>query len=113
MYLVFINNYRKKEIFNSLDQFLLINSNLNLLLQVLYAHMSFQLFVDTENTKEVIEELNSCHKNAKVKKKTKKKNEENEEPYWVEVVVDLLLSLLARANHTLRNIIQIVIRLEF
>ncbi|XP_015516258.2 myb-binding protein 1A-like protein [Neodiprion lecontei] len=64
-------------------------------------HMGLQLFSEPEMGINSIQELHSCFE--RIERKTKKKSEE--EPEWVEVVVDLMLSLLSRSSHLLRSLV--------
>ncbi|XP_001603225.1 myb-binding protein 1A [Nasonia vitripennis] len=71
-------------------------------------HMGLQLFSDPEMAVSSVNELHSCHEHLKAKKKSQKKNNSvvsDDEPEWVEVVVDLLLSLLSRKSHLLRSLV--------
>jgi DNA polymerase phi len=74
-------------------------------------HMVLQLFLDPEMAIMSINELQCCYeKLIKISKKHKKFVETitEDEPQWVEVVVDLFLSLLSRNNHLLRSLINCV-----
>ncbi|XP_072761085.1 myb-binding protein 1A [Anoplolepis gracilipes] len=74
-------------------------------------HMSLQLFSDPEMAIMSINELQSCYERLIKKPKGHKKLDETsaqEEPQWVEVIVDLLLSLLSRNNHLLRSLVDCV-----
>lgn len=76
-------------------------------------HMSLQLFSDPEMAIMSINELQCCHERLikKLEKKGHKKfggTLEQEEPQWIEVIVDLLLSLLSRNNHLLRSLVDSV-----
>lgn len=58
------------------------------------------------------QELHSCYERVATTKQTKKKKKklkegdlEDEEPEWVEVTVELLLSLLSNSSHLLRSIV--------
>ncbi|EZA51443.1 Myb-binding protein 1A [Ooceraea biroi] len=71
-------------------------------------HMGLQLFSDPEMAIMSINELQSCYERLTKKSKKHKKLDGSameEEPQWVEVVVDLLLSLLSRNNHLLRSLV--------
>ena len=84
------------------------NENLNAVFHTMNLHMGLQLFSDPEMAVSSIDELHSCYDHVKGKKKSNKKNNsvvEDEEPEWVEVVVDLLLSLLSRKSHLLRSLV--------
>jgi len=72
-------------------------------------HMVLQLFSDPEMAITSINELQSCYERLiSEKQRDKKKTITEEEPQWVEVVVDLFLSLLSRNNHLLRSLINCV-----
>lgn len=74
-------------------------------------HMSLQLFSDPEMAIMSINELECCYERLIKKSKGHKKLDdapEQEEPQWVEVIVDLLLSLLSRNNHLLRSLVDSV-----
>lgn len=74
-------------------------------------HMSLQLFSDPEMAIMSINELQCCYERLIKKSKGHKKladTFEQEEPQWVEVIVDLLLSLLSRNNHLLRSLVDSV-----
>ncbi|XP_076236733.1 MYB binding protein 1a [Calliopsis andreniformis] len=71
-------------------------------------HMGLQLFSDPQMAVMAINELQSCYERLLQKsKKSKikiKKNKENE-PEWVEVVVDLILSFYSKNSHLLRSLV--------
>ena len=71
-------------------------------------HMGLQLFSDPQMAVMAINELQSCYERlVKKSKKSKagvKKNDEDE-PEWVEVVVDLLLSFYSKNSHLLRSLV--------
>ncbi|KMQ94074.1 myb-binding protein 1a, partial [Lasius niger] len=74
-------------------------------------HMSLQLFSDPEMAIMSINELECCYERLIKKSKGHKKLDdapEQKEPQWVEVIVDLLLSLLSRNNHLLRSLVDSV-----
>lgn len=72
-------------------------------------HMSLQLFSDPEIAIMSIDELQCCYERLIKKSKGHKKlADAQEEPQWVEVIVDLLLSLLSRNNHLLRSLVDSV-----
>jgi len=84
---------------------------------VLYLNLGFEMLRDPAMPKEVIDELDTCYAKAtEVKKKkkptrrtTRSKLQEEEEtvddPHWLEVVTDILLSLLSRDQHLLRTVV--------
>ncbi|XP_011257399.1 DNA polymerase V [Camponotus floridanus] len=71
-------------------------------------HMSLQLFSDPEIAIMSIDELQCCYERLIKKSKGQKFADAQEEPQWVEVIVDLLLSLLSRNNHLLRSLVDSV-----
>ncbi|CAL4215936.1 unnamed protein product [Meganyctiphanes norvegica] len=85
----------------------------NKLFQVLYYQMGIQLFNNPSGAVEMVEELDQCLKNAS--KSFNKTSEEitmdTNEPEWLEVIVDLLVSLLSQNNHFWRTVVQVVFRL--
>jgi DNA polymerase phi len=80
----------------------------NSVFQVLYLHMGLQLLSEPVMAKETLQELKACHERSVRKKKSK---ETGDEPKWVEVVVDVLLSLLAHNKHFLRQLVSSVFSL--
>ncbi|KAJ8687432.1 hypothetical protein QAD02_023226 [Eretmocerus hayati] len=70
-------------------------------------HMGLQLFSDPEMATSAIDELHSCFEHYKSKQSAKNtsSSENGDEPEWIEVVVDLLLSLLSKKSHLLRSLV--------
>ncbi|XP_012541717.2 myb-binding protein 1A [Monomorium pharaonis] len=71
-------------------------------------HMGLQLFSDPETAIMSIDELQCCYERLNKKSKGHKKLNNviaEQEPEWVEVVVDLLLSLLSKNDHLFRSIV--------
>ncbi|XP_071636162.1 myb-binding protein 1A [Temnothorax longispinosus] len=71
-------------------------------------HMGLQLFSDPEMAIMSINELQCCYERLSKKSKGHKRLENTtteEEPEWVEVVVDLLLSLLSKNDHLFRSLV--------
>ncbi|PBC32395.1 Myb-bindingA [Apis cerana cerana] len=70
-------------------------------------HMGLQLFSDSQMAIVTIDELQSCYE--RILKKSKKyktvNKEQDDEPEWVEVVVDLLLSFYSKNSHLLRSLV--------
>ncbi|XP_046980290.1 myb-binding protein 1A isoform X1 [Schistocerca americana] len=74
----------------------------------MFLHMGLQLFADPSMAEEALQELHSClahvssgtHKSRRLRESQM----ENGEPHWVEVAVDLLLSLLSHNSHLLRSL---------
>ena len=80
------------------------NKNAVLVFYIMDLNMGLQLFSDPEMAVPAINEIHSCAERLS-KKKSKKGNKSEEEPEWVEVIVDLLLSLLSRNSHLLRSLV--------
>lgn len=72
---------------------------------VLYLNMGFELLRDPTLPSEVISELDMCYSKATEKANKRSKSKETEDPHWLEVVTDILLSLLSRNQHLLRSIV--------
>lgn len=72
---------------------------------VLFLFMGLQLISDPTMAEGALQELHSCHERVKGTKSAKK---HSEEPQWVEVTVDLFLSLLSHDSHLLRTIVNTV-----
>lgn len=58
-----------------------------------------------------IKELKSCYEHFKKGKKNLKKGDLSEEPEWIEVLVEVLLSILSADSSVLRSVVQCVFRL--
>lgn len=77
----------------------------------LLLHMGLQLFSDFEMAQNSLKELHSCFARLESTETPKKQRNmvegtlEEYEPVWIEVVVDLFLSLLSHNSHLLRSII--------
>ncbi|KAL3271345.1 hypothetical protein HHI36_021833 [Cryptolaemus montrouzieri] len=72
--------------------------------QILFLHLGLQLFNDVKLAKDSLQELFSCYDRMK----KEKKSENDDDPAWIEVVVELFLSLLSHNSHLLRNVINCV-----
>ncbi|XP_043262610.1 myb-binding protein 1A isoform X2 [Colletes gigas] len=71
-------------------------------------HMGLQLFSDPRLAIMAITELESCYERLLKKSKKYKggsDKDDEDEPEWVEVVVDLLLSFYSRNDHLLRSLV--------
>ncbi|CAL7951593.1 unnamed protein product [Xylocopa violacea] len=70
-------------------------------------HMSLQLFSDPKMAIMAIDELQCCYERLLKKSKKYKAgiNKNEDEPEWVEVVVDLLLSFYSKNSHLLRSLV--------
>ncbi|TRY70913.1 hypothetical protein TCAL_07526 [Tigriopus californicus] len=80
----------------------------NSVFQLLYLQMGFQLFTEPALAVDTLIELKECHKRSTQRKAKKKVKTGQDEPQWVEVVVDLLLSLLSQNKHHLRQLVNSV-----
>ncbi|CAH1232832.1 MYBBP1A [Branchiostoma lanceolatum] len=95
--------------------------------QLLTLNLGIQMFTDAEQVEEVLSELQTCYEKATEKRRKSLKKEaccssgscgpttaskkgEEDEPHWVEVVVEILLSLLSRPSHLLRTVVDNVFR---
>lgn len=58
-----------------------------------------------------IKELKSCFEHYRKKKKQKKNGDLTEEPEWIEVLVEVLLSILSVESNVLRSVVQCVFKL--
>ncbi|MBN3310123.1 MBB1A protein, partial [Amia calva] len=82
--------------------------------QQLFLLVGIQLFKAPEESVELIQDLHNCLEKAQEKTTTKKKKpagvkgDEDEEPQWVEVVVDILLSLLSQPSRLIRQVCRTV-----
>ncbi|PIK37057.1 putative myb-binding protein 1A-like protein, partial [Apostichopus japonicus] len=72
--------------------------------QLLFLQVGLQTFREPEQCAEILEDLQLCFEKAMGKKdKLKKKTDE---PEWMEVIVEILISLLARSSHLLRTVVE-------
>lgn len=67
-------------------------------------HMGLQLFSDPEMAVKSIDELESCYQRL-MKNSPQMISDKEDEPEWVEVVVDLILSFLSINSHLLRSLV--------
>jgi DNA polymerase phi len=81
--------------------------NLNaLVFEILLLHMGLQLFNNPTLARSSIGELESVMERVEAKKRSKKKGKQDDgEPDWIEVIVDLFLSLLSQDSSLLRNLV--------
>lgn len=72
-------------------------------------HMGLQLFSDPQMAIMAINELQSCYERllskSKKRKAGNKKEVAEDEPEWVEVVIDLILSFYSKNSHLLRSLV--------
>jgi DNA polymerase phi len=77
------------------------DKKLKTVFHILMMHMGLQLFNNPEVAENAISELV-----AVLDRVTKKKNPSEDEPAWIEVVIDLFLTLLSQESYVLRNVIR-------
>ena len=70
---------------------------------LLLIHIGFQLFSGDPGTLDLLSDLNQCYTKAK-----KGRSKSKDEHHWVEVVTDLMLSLLSQNRSVLRQVVNIV-----
>ncbi|GFR06092.1 myb-binding protein 1A-like protein [Trichonephila clavata] len=73
----------------------------------LFLELGFHLFREPEHISGVLEELHICCKKALHQRRHSDVIDDNE-PSWISVVIDILLSLLSRSSHHLRCIVNTV-----
>lgn len=76
------------------------DTKLNTVFNVLLLHMGLQLFQEPQMAQESIDDLDKC-----IERTHSKRKNINEEPEWIEVVVDLFLHFLSQNMSFLRNIV--------
>ena len=77
--------------------------------QLLFTHMGFQLFSDPLGAQDIINDLYVCLDESE--KSYTSKQMDDDEPKWVEVIVDSLLSLMSQNKHVLRQVVNSVMAL--
>ncbi|XP_051535591.1 myb-binding protein 1A-like protein [Myxocyprinus asiaticus] len=80
--------------------------------QHLFLLVGIQMFKAPEESLELSNDLRTCMEKAQAKKSKKKSaangKSSDEEPHWVEVVVEILLSLLSQPSRLVRNVCKAV-----
>uniref|UniRef100_A0A8C2DGR2 MYB binding protein (P160) 1a n=1 Tax=Cyprinus carpio TaxID=7962 RepID=A0A8C2DGR2_CYPCA len=79
--------------------------------QHLFLLVGIQMFKAPEESLELLNDLRTCMEKAQAKKSKKKKangKSSEEEPHWVEVVVEILLSLLSQPSRLTRGVCKAV-----
>ncbi|KTF93058.1 hypothetical protein cypCar_00045435 [Cyprinus carpio] len=79
--------------------------------QYLFLLVGIQMFKAPDESLELLNDLRTCVEKAQAKKSKKKKAKGescNEEPHWVEVVVEILLSLLSQPSRLIRSVCKAV-----
>uniref|UniRef100_A0A3P8QJN0 MYB binding protein (P160) 1a n=1 Tax=Astatotilapia calliptera TaxID=8154 RepID=A0A3P8QJN0_ASTCA len=76
--------------------------------QQLFLLVGMHLFKAPEELLDIMKDLQSCMEKAQEKKAKKKKKKEGQEPEWVEVMVDILLSLLSQQSRHIRQVCKTV-----
>lgn len=77
--------------------------------QLLFTHMGFQLFSDPLGAQDIINDLYICLDESE--KAYTSKQVDDDEPKWVEVIVDSLLSLMSQNKNVLRQVVNSVMAL--
>ncbi|CAB0035357.1 unnamed protein product [Trichogramma brassicae] len=81
-----------------------INDQTSVVFHTMIMHMGLQLFSDPELAVTSIDDLQSCYDHVR----NSRKQANDDEPEWVEVVIDLILSLLSHKSHLLRSLVSCV-----
>ncbi|KAL3856389.1 hypothetical protein ACJMK2_011156 [Sinanodonta woodiana] len=69
--------------------------------ELLFLYMAFQLLMSPNEALDVLSDLHVCYEKSGHKRPKSKKTEDNE-PEWIEVTVELILSLMSRGSHLAR-----------
>lgn len=91
---------KAKEIINKIQS--KKTKKIKLVFEILFLHLGLQLFNDVKLAKDSLEELFSCYE------RMKKKNNSETDPAWIEVVVEVFLSLLSHNSYLLRKMVNCV-----
>lgn len=74
--------------------------------RIMFMYMGLQLFREPDMAELAIVDLEKCLENINEKKiKTKKRNHPNDQPQWIEVVVDIFLHLLSQNTKFLKFVV--------
>lgn len=89
------------------------SKKLTLTFHILFLHMGLQLFREPDMAQVAIADLIKCMEKTETIKKQKKarksiSGDDEEEPEWIEVVIDLFLHLLSQNTSFLRNVVNSV-----
>ncbi|XP_031725142.1 myb-binding protein 1A-like protein [Anarrhichthys ocellatus] len=76
--------------------------------QQVFLLVGMHLFKAPEELLDIMKDLQSCVDMAQEKKAKKKKQAQEEGPTWVEVMVEILLSLLSQASRHIRQVCKVV-----
>lgn len=83
------------------------DSRANQVFQILYCQMGLHIFYDSSGARDIIEELDACYEAVKKSSETKERSAAAEEqPYWVEVVTELLLTLMTNVKNLFKAVAQ-------
>ncbi|XP_030847614.1 myb-binding protein 1A-like protein isoform X2 [Strongylocentrotus purpuratus] len=77
--------------------------------QLLFLHVGLQMFSEPKQSADILQDLQSCYKRSQQKRRSVKKDQD--EPEWVEVIVEILLSLLSKPSHLLRTVVDIAFKM--
>ncbi|XP_022103736.1 myb-binding protein 1A-like protein isoform X2 [Acanthaster planci] len=78
--------------------------------QLLFLHVGLQMFSETQQAVDILQDLHGCYERAVSRRRSLKKKTEDE-PEWVEVVTEILLSLLSKPSHLLRTVVDGVFKM--
>ncbi|XP_064619213.1 myb-binding protein 1A-like protein [Lineus longissimus] len=78
--------------------------------QLLTMNTVLELFKETEDVLEVLADMRICYKKA-TKKRRKSVGLKSDEPEWLDVMVELFLSLLSRPSHLSRTVVSSTYRM--
>ncbi|NP_001002042.2 myb-binding protein 1A-like protein [Danio rerio] len=74
--------------------------------QQLFLLIGIQMFTSPEESLDLLKDLQTCMEKAQAKKSKKKKA--TDEPHWVEVIVEILLSLVSQPSRLVRSVCKTV-----
>ncbi|XP_072164198.1 myb-binding protein 1A-like protein [Diadema setosum] len=78
--------------------------------QLLFLHVGLQMFSEPKQSADILQDLQTCYERAQQRRRSVKKAKE-EEPDWVEVIAEILLSLLSKPSHLLRTVVDLAFRM--
>ncbi|XP_046864871.1 rDNA transcriptional regulator pol5-like isoform X2 [Xenia sp. Carnegie-2017] len=70
---------------------------------LMFLYVGVELFVDVKQAKEILEDLFHCYEN--VTTKTSTDSQEENEPHWMDVVTEILLSLITESSNFRRQVV--------
>ncbi|XP_064612586.1 myb-binding protein 1A-like protein [Liolophura sinensis] len=79
--------------------------------QMLYLHLSLQLLAEPKDALEILKDLHICFEKSQKKVKKSSKNKEGDDLAWIEVLTELLISMMSQESRLTRSVSRIVFRL--